>query len=202
MSNYSIVFTIIILSVIAYIVSNAKITTVSSAGSGGVSGNAEAIPVDHNSTEGQIYDRFFSSIVYIHSLYNLSVPIALILAVIQRESNLLFKTKQNKDVLGDDGHSIGYMQVSLPAIKDVNQNRNTDFVFNDLYNETKNLTIGSLYLDLCYQSALNDSPNEPLRIALKKYNGGRDETITSRNSMADVYSQKTISFYNKYVEIT
>ena len=198
MSNYSIVFTIIILSVIAYIVSNAKITTVPS----NVSGNAEAIPVDHNSTEGQIYDRFFSSIVYIHSLYNLSVPIALILAVIQRESNLLFKTKQNKDVLGDDGHSIGYMQVSLPAIKDVNQNRNTDFVFNDLYNESKNLTIGSLYLDLCYQTAINDSPNEPLRIALKKYNGGRDETSTSKNSMADVYSQKTISFYNKYAEIT
>lgn len=194
MSNYSIFATIIILSIIAYVVSNTKIST--------VKGNAEIIPVDYNSTEGQIYNRFFSSIVYIHSQYNLMVPIALILAVIQRESNLLFKTKQNKDVLGDDGYSIGYMQVSLPAIKDVNKNLNFNFTFNDLYNEEKNLTIGSLYLDLCYRTALNDSPNEPLRIALKKYNGGRDETSTSINSMADVYSQKTIEFYNKFKEIT
>lgn len=151
-------------------------------------------------TQTKIYQRFYEQLENILNNYNLSLNIEMPLAVINTESNLLFQTKINKQIIGDDGRSIGYMQASINAVKDVNTFFRTPFTFQNLYDEKFNLIIGTLYLDLCYRSAKNQNSKNPVRLAFKKYNGGIDETDNSKNAMAEVYAEKTYNNYLKFKE--
>lgn len=155
----------------------------------------ENISLDYNSTQGQIYNRFFGLLSEITFSYSLTIPISALLAVINQESSLRFKTKKNSEVKGDDGTSIGYMQVSINAVKDVNSMRGYRFSFTDLFEERKNLIVGSIYLDLCYQSAIKQNSSNPIKTAFKKYNGGIDETDSSKNTMATSYSNSAYNYF-------
>jgi len=121
----------------------------------------------------------------------------MILSIINSESNSLYLTKSNSEVIGDDGKSIGYMQVSRYALIDVNKKYFLNFSFDDLYNEYENLVVGILYFNMCYESALKTSTLKPIWVAFKKYNGGIDETEFSYNNQADSYANRTYNFYTE-----
>ncbi len=160
-----------------------------------VATKTETVNIDYNSNQGQIFNRFFPTISEIIFSFSLSVPPELVLAVINQESNLRFKTQKNYQVIGDDGTSLGYMQVSNNAVKDVNSFYHNNYSFSDLKDERKNLEVGIKYLNICYNSAVKlNSPN-PIKLALKKYNGGNDETDSSKNSMAEKYSLSAFNYY-------
>lgn len=150
----------------------------------------------------EIYNRFFSQIETITVSQNLSVPVSMVLSVITQESKLLYKTKENKNVFGDSGKSVGYMQVGKTALADVNKYYGHNFSFDDLSDENVNLIVGSSYLDLCYKSSMKSKSNNPVKLAFKKYNGGIDETDLSFNVLAQVYAEKVYYFYKQYDWLT
>lgn len=120
-----------------------------------------------------------------------------ILAVICSESGgELLKGKKNNEIVGDNNKSFGIMQVSQPALTDVNRSLGTNYSIDDLRNDEKiNLLVGSHYLNLCKKSSIG-SP-DPVWLAFKKYNGGIDETWGSKNDMASNYADKTKNYYNQ-----
>lgn len=162
----------------------------------------ELIKVDNNSVQGKIYNRFFTTLLSINIKYGLKVPIPAVLAVINKESVLLFQSKSNSQVVGDNGNSIGYMQVSRPALADSNSTSKINYTFSDLSDENKNLQVGSIYLDLCYRSALAQKSSNPIKLAFKKYNGGLDETDSSINKMASDYANTAYNYYLIYKGIS
>ncbi|MCK9282171.1 MAG: hypothetical protein M0P71_16245 [Melioribacteraceae bacterium] len=151
-----------------------------------------------DSDTGKIYNRYYTQISNIVSAYSLQVDTAMILSVINQETGTLFNNKTNNNITGDNGSAVGYMQIRQPALTDVNKNFGTNYLFSDLYGETINLIVGSLYLELCYRSALNNNSQNPVWLAFKKYNGGIDETDLSKNSMANTYANNVYSLYQNY----
>lgn len=145
-----------------------------------------------------LYNYFYYDILTIINRFNLDIQLAQVLAVIKTESNSLFKTKANNEIIGDDGNSIGFMQVSKYALKDVNNYYNLSYKFNDLYNYYENLVVGCLYLNLCYKSALNSNSRNAIWLSFKKYNGGIDETDNSINKSAINYANKTYNYYLEF----
>lgn len=131
-----------------------------------------------------------------------SVSLAQKLAMICMESgHLIVNGKNNNEIIGDNGHAVGFCQVSLSAIADVNNKLGTNYTKNDCLINTKiNLTVGFTYLDMCFKSALNQSSKNPVKTTFKKYNGGIDETDISVNLMASKYSSKAEKYYNYYKE--
>lgn len=149
-----------------------------------------------------IYNRFFDAVETVTVMEGLSVPVSMCLSVLTKESGQLYKTKQNKDVIGDNGTAIGYMQVRQPALTDVNNRYNKFYKFTDLYDEQVNLIVGCSYLDLCYKSAMQNKSINPVKLAFKKYNGGIDETDLSFNVLAQVYAERTYYYYHKFDWLT
>lgn len=161
-----------------------------------------SVSINYNSPEGKLFNKFFDQLTSIISDYNLEISEAQILAVIEKESYLDSLSKANRYVLGDDNNSIGYMQVSRPAVVDVNNYYDKIFTVYDLLDENKNLLVGSLYLNICYLSALKQKSKNPVWLSFKKYNGGNDETDNSLNSLATSYANKAFDYYKKFVEFT
>jgi len=148
----------------------------------------------------EIKKHFINDILAIIKRFNLTINPNMVLAVIKTESGTLFKIKENKDVTADNGFSIGYMQVSEIAMKDVNYHYLLGYVKNDLYDYYKNLTVGILYLQLCYDSA-KKSANQ-IWLTFKKYNGGIDETDNSININASKYADKTLENYKIFMSLS
>lgn len=148
-----------------------------------------------NNADTLIYNRFANEVAGIIKKFNCSIITPMVLAVIKKESSLLFQTKANKDITGDFGYSIGYMQVSRYALSDVNQKYNLNYSIADLSDEYKNLVTGILYLQLCYNSAQIQNSNNPTWLAFKKYNGGIDETDKSLNTAATKYADSTYNYF-------
>jgi soluble lytic murein transglycosylase-like protein len=144
------------------------------------------------------FNLMLQSIIY---EYNLKINPNMVLALIKIESGLSFETLTNAQVIGDNGKSIGYMQISNGAVLDVNSIYKKSFTFSDLNNEEKNLTIGCLYLNYCYEDAINDKSSNPISLAYKKYNGGPDESDTSYNAMATTYGNKVFNTYLQFLEL-
>lgn len=163
--------------------------------------SGELINVDYNTPYGKLFNRFYYPVSLIINKYNLSINENMALSVILKESYLDSMTKENKNVIGDDGKSIGFMQVSKPALTDVNNYFDLNKSMNDLYNEDDNLTVGCLYLHLCYKSALKSGSQNTVWLSFKKYNGGVGQTDTSKNSMATNYANKAYEYYNKFTGI-
>jgi len=144
----------------------------------------------------KIYDKFYVDIVGIINTYALSINTKMALSIIMIESSTRSISENNKTIIGDDGNSVGYMQVSLPAIKDVNKKFSKTFSMNDvLKNAYSNLSVGCMYLDMCYNSAKNSNSINPIRLSFKKYNGGNDETDNSKNAMAEKYAEKAYNYF-------
>jgi soluble lytic murein transglycosylase-like protein len=149
----------------------------------------------------ELYNRFAEQIISIINSYDLKITVTQALAMIRQESSDLFKRKENSDVIGDDGKSIGYTQITKYAVADFNNRYNKDYSLNDRTNENKNLEIGLGYLNLCYESAVNSGASNPVKLAYKKYNGGNDETETSLNLMAASYSNSVMNHLKEFQKI-
>lgn len=150
---------------------------------------------DNLNNDIKLYNRLKDYINYAINQYSLIIDKYMILAVIKKESYYDALTKKNENVTGDKGKSIGYMQVSSIALKDVNNYYKTSFTDSMLYNEKFNIVIGCLYLNMCYLSAMREKAKNPVKLAFKKYNGGIDETETSINAIADLYSEQAYKYY-------
>lgn len=149
----------------------------------------------------ELYNRFAPEIVSSIERYNMEIPLSMVLAMIRQESSSLFKTKSNSQVIGDDGKSIGYTQCTKYAVADFNKRYGTDFTFQDLKDEETNISIGSGYLNLCYESAIRSGSGNPVKLAFKKYNGGNDETENSLNLMASNYANSVYNWYKEFQKI-
>lgn len=148
-------------------------------------------------------NKFAVSIDNIISKYQLDVSISQVLAVLQTESGDKYNI-DNKYILGDSGKSIGRMQIYFYngkesyALNDIASKLGYNFVKEDMYDETDNLTAGAMYLHLALQSALNQGSANPIKLSFKKYNGGLDETDLSLNSSASNYADKTFNNYKNF----
>lgn len=130
--------------------------------------------------------------------FDVNVPRNLLFAIVHRESgSLIFRGVPNENVIGDNGNSIGFFQVSQPALTEVNIRENESFSFEDLYDFFININVGALYLSYCYQKAIDENVDIVYTTA-KCYNGGLDETYLSKNSMADEYARGVKELYNYY----
>lgn len=149
----------------------------------------------------QIFNRFYYDIKQIISDYSLIVSPAMILSVIAKESALQFQKQKNSEIVGDAGRSIGYMQAGKPAVLDTNSYYKTFFKVDDLYDENKNLIIGSLFLNLTYITALKQNSINPVKLSFKKYNGGNDEKDYTVNPMAEKYSEIAYKYFINFQEL-
>lgn len=149
----------------------------------------------------ELYNRFGEQIIRIINKYSMKITVSQVLAMIRQESSDLFKTKRNEEVIGDDGFSFGYTQISKYAVADFNERYGTNYSLNDRLNENINLEIGSGYLNLCYESALKMGASNPIKLTYKKYNGGNDETETSLNLMAASYSVSVMKHLAEFQKI-
>jgi hypothetical protein len=144
---------------------------------------------------------FISSFVYGLLLRNdaIQTPVDfnLVCAIVYQESvEQILKGYSNEMVLGYDGLSVGYFQVTKWAVAEFNQREKRNLTYADCYKEYENLLVGLSYLYYCYNSA-----NKDIYLTGKKYNGGLDETLTSGNSMASSYAEKIVRRYNIFKSI-
>lgn len=144
---------------------------------------------------------YLSDVSSILSRFNCTISKCMVFAVLMAESGSLYKSKQNSEVTGDGGYSIGFMQVSKYALADVNNRYSLNYSFNDLYKYYENLVVGILYLQICYESSLKEATLNPQKLSFKKYNGGVDETESSNNPSAEAYSLKVYDFYKVYYQL-
>lgn len=161
--------------------------------------NNNYIPKNINPYLRDIKQKFSNKINSVILQYNAVVSVDMVVSLIFNELPQKDFNKPNNQVIGDGGNSIGYMQVSKPALIDVNNYYKLSFTFNDLYNEQINFIVGTLYFNLCYKSALKDNSINPVYLAYKKYNGGIDETDKSQNFMASTYADKAFNNYKTLV---
>jgi len=148
-----------------------------------------------------VHDRFVSNAERYTQTRNISFP--QLLSMLAVESGSLIKQgKSNNEILGDNNNSVGFTQISLPAITDVNNRLGSSFTLQDALNdEDINLMLGFTYLYICLLSAENENSKNAVKLAFKKYNGGIDETDYSINPMASIYSVKAMKYYNYYYEL-
>lgn len=133
--------------------------------------------------------------------FGLSVNSDMLLTTLVKESGFDYFSKKAKDIIGDGGFSLGYMQISPYAVKDVNKAYASNYTDNDRNDNYLNLVIGSLFLNVCFLSAIKLMAKDPIFLAYKKYNGGNDETETSKNDMASIYANDCIKIYNQFKEL-
>lgn len=149
----------------------------------------------------ELYNRFAEQIIRVINKYDMQISVSQVLAMIRQESSALFKTKRNEQVIGDDGFSFGYTQISKYAVLDFNKRYGTNYTLDDRMIENINLEIGAGYLNLCYESAVKMGASNPIKLAYKKYNGGNDETETSLNLMAANYSNSVMRHLTEFQKI-
>lgn len=142
-----------------------------------------------------INDKFYNKVL------NSQVGLDLIYTTLWQESGQqILQGKQNSEIIGDNGNSIGYFQIyKFGALPEVNRREYLNYKFEDLKNEDVNIFVGIKYLSYCLQSAQLQTRNKPLQwLVGKKYNGGLDETESSTNNMANAYADK---YYSKYLKV-
>ena len=160
----------------------------------------EYFSLNTKSVYWDVFQRMYPEILDTINGNGLSIEESQALAVVLKESYNDCLTKNNSSVIGDDGHSIGFMQVSLPALTDVNSQYGFNYKISDLYNEKINILVGCCYLNLCYLSATRQTSDRAVWLAFKKYNGGIGQSLTSTNVMASAYADKAFEYYQKFKE--
>jgi hypothetical protein len=130
---------------------------------------------------------------------NTPLPFNLIYSVVfQESSKQIIKGMPNNLIEGYDGKSIGFFQVTKWSVAEYNQREKpkNPLTYADCYNEYENFLVGMCYLYYCFNSAKGD-----IFLTAKKYNGGIDETSSSKNSMATEYANKIVKRFNIYKSI-
>jgi len=141
----------------------------------------------------------------IHSKFykyaNSYVPLDVFYSILWTESGeQIFNDVPNDKIIGDNGNSIGFMQVNkYGALPEYNQKQNEKYTFEDLKNETVNIKVGQAYIYFALQLAYKQTKNKPVQwLVFKKYNGGLDETENSINNLAETYANKT---YERFLKV-
>lgn len=123
-----------------------------------------------------------------------------ILGIICVESGHLIDLP-NKEIIGDDGRSFGYMQVSAVALADVNKSLKTNYNVADIKeNPEINILIGSHYLELCIEKAIKEKSRNPKLLGYRKYNSGIDNAKDS-NMKSLTYGIKVLNYVNLYRQL-
>ncbi|MFA6152988.1 MAG: transglycosylase SLT domain-containing protein [Chitinophagaceae bacterium] len=108
------------------------------------------------------------------------IPFDIILAMIQQESS------GNPLAKGSIGER-GLMQLTPPALQDVNAKYKLGFSFDDMYDAEKNIQAGTAYLAICRAYFYGD-----LQKAIQAYNAGMG--TVSKNPQA------SIAYYNSVMD--
>ena len=195
-TNNFIFFSIIVLGLAVYF-----FTKNNSSGVATVTNDNSNIPQtfpNEGTLQKNIKDAWLQTANNICVNFSLFIDPKAILATIEQESGARSLSENSSTIIGDNGHSIGMCQVSQTALYDINNYFGTSYVFTDLNDNTNNLTCGLLYLDMCLN--IDQSKNNAYWLAYKRYNGGRDETDTSNNSMATNYANQAYTKYQIYLQ--
>jgi hypothetical protein len=138
-----------------------------------------------------------------------SISPALIMAIIRQESNF------DPNAIGDDGISIGYMQLYWAAAYDAGYRSSRD-TFPDLSQGSKdlakedwstdgldkdtNVQYGTGYINICYNQYKDDPVyGDPLKSTVSCYNLGRTTGPSMRNEIT--YVNPVVEFYNDFSDI-
>jgi len=150
-----------------------------------------------------LFNRFSVTVKELKEKYPFTVPEPLVYSVIKKESDSLYKTKTNGEVIGDKNLSnkaFGFMQVRLPALLDTNARYGFSFSEEDLKNEITNLTVGIGYLSMCFEKAVSENAKDVVRLTFKKYNSGIG---TKENALGGTgYSSIAINYYEIFNGLT
>lgn len=120
-----------------------------------------------------------------------------ILGLICVESGSLIKAgNDSTSIVGDNGNSLGIMQIQQPALADTNKWNNNNYQFVDLKIDAVNVEVGVSYLEGCYQKAISEGSQSPMTLALRKYNSGINNAKDS-NTISQNYANKVLS-YSQY----
>ena len=146
--------------------------------------------------------KFIPLINKVKNSHPYNVPTPLILGIIKQESGILYRTKTNKEIIGDvllTNKAYGYMQVRLPALTDVNNSFNLGLSIEDIQrDEENNLIAGIGYLQLCRNSAILQNANDVNKSTAQKYNAGVNTLEDS--SRGRQYASAVIDFNNSFNE--
>lgn len=124
-----------------------------------------------------------------------------ILGIICQESGIwVLKGLKSKDIIGDDGRSIGIMQVSEIALKDVNKSLGTSYTIEDLKIDEINIKVGAHYYELCIEEAFKEKSLNPKFLGLRKYNSGI-KRASERNTISIDYARRVEQFIKILKEI-
>lgn len=108
---------------------------------------------------------------------NFGLPESLILAVIQKES------AGDSGAIGDKGKSIGLMQVSQPALTDVNYHYGLSYDLEELKTDPElQIYIGSAFLAINNELAKNTIYIDSLFTAIRAYNVGFRKAVEYSNA--------------------
>lgn len=129
------------------------------------------------------------------------IPASIFYSILWQETGSeIYKDKKNEEIIGDDGNSVGYMQVNKNgALIEYNAREGKNYSYKDLKDEKINIEIGQKYLSYAIKRAKNIHKNKPYQwLTFKMYNGGLDETEESFNPKASEYANKA---YEKFLKV-
>lgn len=123
-----------------------------------------------------------------------------ILSIICVESGHLIDLDNSK-IVGDDGKSFGYMQVSALALADVSKSLGTNYSIQDIKDSADlNILVGSHYLELCIEQAIKEKSKNPKLLGYRKYNSGIGNA-KDNNTKSLTYGLRVLNYVNLYKEL-
>ena len=113
---------------------------------------------------------------------------------------MMIESSNNINIIGDDGQSIGCLQIQEGVIKDVNRIYKRRYTMDDRYNIQKSKDICRKYLTYWGNKALEETGQEQFTYELlaRIWNGGprgysKDTTVTYWNKFKRIYKQMKIT---------
>ena len=156
-----------------------------------------------NSKLDSIYESLKSYLRYIDYLsainnVSLNIPKSWILATATQEAgNQITSGLDSKDISGDNGKSLGFMQIQEVAFNDVKARYNLRYSYFDIKDNSINLFVGGLYLQMCYEKAVNEGSINPVLLTFRKYNSGINNAKES-NDISSNYGNSVFNYFTYY----
>jgi hypothetical protein len=151
--------------------------------------------IDTVALQNALYKKWYNQIDNIIMSNGLPIDPFTPLAIMQKESG--FQSVQGvpcASVIGDDGRSIGYMQMSQPAVTSVNEKYGKNYSVSDMQNQDMNILAACYYISICYNASTS------MNSLFLKYNGGVGN-YRGHKPTADSYADIAESYYNYYRSI-
>ncbi|MBD3197194.1 MAG: transglycosylase SLT domain-containing protein [Candidatus Lokiarchaeota archaeon] len=147
-------------------------------------GGSKLIYNKYKNNSKDTFKKWYYLVNKLNHHFNMDESIAL--AIIHVESN------GNPKAVGDNGNSIGLMQVTQPALSDVNEFFGKNFSLSELVHNPENqIYAGMAYFNIVYRRA-----EQNIDLAIRGYNAG-----LRRAKENDSISQSYLIKVKKYAEI-